>query len=134
MKAWELDIDLRGGTKVMPHELSVSARGTAEDDYTADQLRQAAADHYGLPVERIPEPMFIRLDMIDFPTGFQLQRRIGWAQRDHLHSRCSAVQTNGAMLCDCGAIAVEWARLGADGWERYVPDECRDAAMEALDV
>ena len=70
--------------------------------------------------------------MIDFPTGFALQDAIGSDEAAHLHPKCSAVQTNGCVLCDCGAIAVEWARNGAEDWRQYVPDECMAAAEAAL--
>lgn len=56
------------------------------------------------------------LDFIDYPTGWAIQKR-GLA---HVDDRCSAVQTGGAMLCDCDALPTEWARLktthdGKDG-------------------
>lgn len=71
----------------------------------------------------------MRTDFIDYPTGWALQRAIGISVPPHLTDRCSAVQTNGAMLCDCGAIALEWRRLGgADNWRRYVPTEFQECA------
>jgi hypothetical protein len=74
----------------------------------------------------------MRLDFIDFPTGFELQGRIGHAADAHLHRGCSAVLSEGALLCDCGAIAVEWAKLGGRDWLRYVPAELTNTASAAL--
>lgn len=56
------------------------------------------------------------LDHIDFPTAWAIQR-VGL---DHTDQKCSAVQTNGAMLCDCKALPIRWAELkaahdGSDG-------------------
>jgi hypothetical protein len=48
----------------------------------------------------------VREDFIDLPTGWRLQRE----GVQHTDDRCSAVQTNGGMLCDCGAIETEWSR------------------------
>lgn len=48
----------------------------------------------------------VREDFIDFPTGW----RIANEGVEHTDPRCSYVQTNGALLCDCGAIRVEWER------------------------
>lgn len=56
--------------------------------------------------ESQPAPA-IRLDMLDFPTGWAIQRR----GLEHLHPKCSAVQTDGAFLCDCGAIEAAWHLL-----------------------
>ena len=49
-------------------------------------------------------------DFIDFPTAWALQR----AGLKHTDQRCSAVQTDGTLLCDCGAVEDRWAaiRLG----------------------
>jgi hypothetical protein len=35
---------------------SVEIDGDLPDDWTALDLRRAAAEHFGLPLERIPEP------------------------------------------------------------------------------
>ncbi len=45
--------------------------------------------------------------MLDYPTAWEIQK----AGLTHTDRRCSAVQTNGAMLCDCGAVFIEWERL-----------------------
>lgn len=50
------------------------------------------------------------LDYLDFPTAWWIQEEPGF---DHLDPRCSAVQTNGVMLCDCGAVEAEWKRQRA---------------------
>ncbi|HEY0641256.1 MAG TPA: RusA family crossover junction endodeoxyribonuclease [Pseudonocardiaceae bacterium] len=60
-----------------------------------------------LPLD--PTPPEIRLDMLDFPTAWEIQRR----GVTHTDPRCSAVRTDGAMLCDCGAVTAEWNRLVA---------------------
>ncbi len=57
------------------------------------------------------------LDFIDYPTGWAIQKA---GVLKHTDPRCSAVQTGGAMLCDCNALPLEWARLktahdGSDG-------------------
>jgi hypothetical protein len=44
-------------------------------------------------------------DFIDFPTGWWLADIV-----EHLNPLCSYAQTNGALLCDCGAIQAEWER------------------------
>ena len=56
-------------------------------------------------IEAIPEAGFI-----DNPTAWALQR----AGLEHDGDRCSAVQTDGVRLCDCGAVEDRWAaiRLG----------------------
>ncbi len=56
----------------------------------------------------------IRLDMLDYPTGWAIQRRGGL---EH-HPRCSCVPgwdpiSGPSFLCDCGAIVKEWERLRA---------------------
>lgn len=43
--------------------------------------------------------------MLDYPTAWEIQKT---ANLDHTSPVCSAVQTNGAFLCDCGAIEREW--------------------------
>lgn len=69
----------------------------------------------------------VRTDFIDYPTGWELQRIIGVTVPPHLTDRCSAVQTHGAMLCDCGAIAMEWRRKGGgDNWRDYIPSEFQE--------
>lgn len=55
-----------------------------------------------------------RLDFIDYPMGWALQREIGTNSPPH-DPRCSCVEgwdpLSGPMfLCDCGAIKREWAR------------------------
>jgi hypothetical protein len=47
----------------------------------------------------------VRTDFIDFPTGWRIQDE----GLTHTDARCSAVQTGGAMLCDCSALPLEWA-------------------------
>jgi hypothetical protein len=71
-------------------------------------------------------------DFIDFPAGFLLQREIGVTIDAHLDPRCSAVQTDGALLCDCGAIAVQWAIHGGSDWKRYIPEGLMDVARARL--
>lgn len=66
--------------------------------------------------------MNLDLDFIDYPTGWAIQR----AGLEHVDSRCSAVQTEGALLCDCNALPLEWARLktahdGSDGLALAAP-------------
>lgn len=52
----------------------------------------------------------ISLEMLDFPTAWNIQKT-----RDLEHDlRCSAEQTDGGLLCDCGAIESEWHRLRAE--------------------
>lgn len=70
----------------------------------------------------------MRTDFIDYPTGFELQHEIGYEPAAHLSPHCSAVQTNGAVLCDCGAIAVQWTTHGGTDWRRYVPTDLLDQA------
>lgn len=63
----------------------------------------------------------IRLDMLDYPTAFALQRR-GLV---HTHERCSAVQ--GPFLCDCGAVVTAWhAEREKAGLPPEPPDEETD--------
>ena len=50
----------------------------------------------------------VRTDFIDFPTAHRIAREIE-GKAEH-HPECSAVQTDGALLCDCAAMPVEWAR------------------------
>lgn len=69
----------------------------------------------------LPPPCWLR-GSIDFPTGWHIQRQ----GVIHTNRRCSAVQSWGGMLCDCGAIEAEWRRRRAlsraangcanDGW------------------
>lgn len=53
----------------------------------------------------LPAPCW-RAGFIDFPTGWHIQRQ----GVIHVDRRCSAVQTWGGCLCDCGAIDAEWKR------------------------
>lgn len=55
----------------------------------------------------------IRSDFIDIPTGWAMQREIGVAVPTH-DSRCSTVQSQGAFLCDCGAIDRHWSEFYQD--------------------
>jgi hypothetical protein len=48
-----------------------------------------------------------RTDFLDFPTAWRVQR-LGL---EHATRKCSAVQGDGAFLCDCGAVAIRWAEL-----------------------
>lgn len=64
----------------------------------------------------------IRLDMLDFPTAWEIQRR----GVEH-NPRCSSVPgwspiSGPALLCDCGAVETEWRRLVA---EHEAPKETR---------
>jgi hypothetical protein len=72
----------------------------------------------------------LRLDVLDQRSIARLNQ--GILPGDHLSDACSSVQTKGAMLCDCGAVAVAWARVGGQGWERYVPPANLDAARTKL--
>lgn len=73
-----------------------------------------------------------RLDMLDYPTAFAILNDVGSDAASHLSPSCSAVQTAGALLCDCGAVAAEWGRRGAPGWRQHVPMGLRDAADVAF--
>lgn len=48
----------------------------------------------------------IREDFLDYPTAW----RIAKEGVEHTSDQCSQVQTAGALLCDCGAVRVEWER------------------------
>ena len=48
----------------------------------------------------------VREDFLDFPTAWRITNE----GVDHTSPRCSYVQTEGALLCDCGAIQTEWER------------------------
>lgn len=73
--------------------------------------------------DRIVESLAaIRLDMLDFPTAWEIQRR----GVEH-NPRCSSVPgwspiSGPALLCDCGAVETEWRRLVA---EHEAPKETR---------
>jgi hypothetical protein len=61
----------------------------------------------------------IRLDMLDYPTAWEIQRR----GVEHTDPRCSAVQTDGGMLCDCGAVQAAWEKhRAADAREQGTLD------------
>lgn len=45
--------------------------------------------------------------MLDYPTAWEIQAR----GVTHTDQRCSAAQSGGAFLCDCGAVEAEWGRL-----------------------
>jgi len=63
-----------------------------------------------------------RADFIDYPTGWRIQKHYGI---EHGTPKCSAVQSDGAFLCDCGGVAIRWAELvEAQGDPR--PDIARD--------
>jgi len=56
-------------------------------------------------------PDTVREDFLDFPTAWRIQND----GVEHADPRCSALQTSGGMLCDCGA----WDDLpqnGRDAW------------------
>ncbi len=55
----------------------------------------------------------MRLDFIDYPTGWKLQADIGTDSPPH-DPNCSAHTQRGAMLCDCQAIIDHWVSLGGD--------------------
>lgn len=59
----------------------------------------------------------MRLDFIDYPTGWELQDQVGIDSPPH-HPKCSAVTQRGALLCDCDAIILKWVELGGDP-DRY---------------
>ncbi len=63
----------------------------------------------------------MRTDFIDMPTAWELQRSIGSTRDAHRHDLCSAVNSDGALLCDCGAIGIKWREEGGQDWERYLP-------------
>lgn len=56
----------------------------------------------------LPKTRHAGRPMLDFPTAWRIARR----GLIHTTWRCSYVQTQGALLCDCGAIEREWRRLG----------------------
>lgn len=72
--------------------------------------------------------MNLELDYIDYPTAWAIQK----AGLTHTDERCSAVQTSGALLCDCDALMTEWARLkvesATDSDEVHIDDSdiCED--------
>jgi hypothetical protein len=49
------------------------------------------------------------LEFLDFPTAWWIQGQ-GVTHTDPV---CSAEQTDGALLCDCGAVTAEWERRRA---------------------
>lgn len=55
-------------------------------------------------------PLPVREDFLDFDTAWRIAR----AGINHTDPRCSYIQTEGGLLCDCGAIQTEWARLVAE--------------------
>lgn len=76
----------------------------------------------------------VRTDFIDFPTAHRIAREIE-GKAEH-HPECSAVQTAGALLCDCAAVPVEWARRAIEQepdreaeiretLQRYLPEPMR---------
>jgi hypothetical protein len=62
----------------------------------------------------------MRLDFIDYPTGWELQAELGTDSPPH-DPECSAVASDGAMLCDCDAIVTLWVEHGGNR-ERYPRD------------
>lgn len=48
----------------------------------------------------------VREDFLDYPTAWRIQRE----GVTHTDDRCSAAQTDGVFLCDCGAVVTEWER------------------------
>lgn len=52
--------------------------------------------------------MIAERDFIDFPTAWALQDDPRCPE--HV-ARCSATQTDGALLCDCDAVRELWCRL-----------------------
>jgi hypothetical protein len=64
----------------------------------------------------------MRTDFIDLPTAWELQREIGHDLNAHRDPECSAVLSEGALLCDCGAIGLKWKDHGGEDWERYLPN------------
>lgn len=57
----------------------------------------------------------MRTDFIDFPTGWELAKELGTDAEAHQSPECSYVQTDGALLCDCGAIYNLWhTKYGGD--------------------
>jgi hypothetical protein len=74
----------------------------------------------------------VRTDFIDFPTGWRIVKE----QPLEHHAECSFVTTGGAMLCDCAAMPVEWARRAIEQepereaeiqqtLQRYLPENMR---------
>jgi len=49
----------------------------------------------------------LNLDVLDYPKAWAIQEQ----GVDHTTPRCSAEQTGGAMLCDCGAVQARWEQL-----------------------
>lgn len=84
----------------------------------------------------MPDPNW-RQEFCDFPTGWWIQDR----GLTHTDDRCSAAQSGGAFLCDCGAVTAEWERrraahyeqcvtVEADGSEEHAPCDGHDVAAE----
>lgn len=74
----------------------------------------------------------MRFDYLDRRTAVQVQNSIGHLAGAHLDPACSAVQTRGAMLCDCGAVPAMWGILGGQNWERFVPPARLEAARKRV--
>jgi hypothetical protein len=53
----------------------------------------------------------VRTDVLDYPTAWRIQGE----GLTHTDPRCSAAQTDGAFLCDCGAVRTEWNRRIREG-------------------
>lgn len=71
-------------------------------------LRDAAAA-LRKPIKALPERSR-DLDYIDYPAGWAMQSSGGII---HTDERCSALQTSGAMLCDCDGLLNRWRELRA---------------------
>lgn len=63
----------------------------------------------------------VREDFLDFPTAWRILRES--PDLEH-HLRCSYEQTDGALLCDCGAVEREWERR-RDEQQGAGPDSLR---------
>lgn len=77
--------------------------------YPLEALRLDVPESAGEPAPGVSDAP-VREDFIDFPTGWRIQNE----GVEHVDPKCSAAQTNGAFLCDCGAIETEWKRRVAE--------------------
>lgn len=56
-----------------------------------------------------PSSNRISLDILDFPTAWTIANKM----KKHVDANCSFVQTDGAVLCDCGMVEKTWELLKA---------------------
>ena len=63
-----------------------------------------SVEHYVLDSNKVNR------NVLDFPTAFAVQRN---AELTH-DPKCSNIQTDGALLCDCAAVEREYDRIIAE--------------------